>query len=158
MAGEDGLVKITFMGKTFDVGDMDLSDAERGVANFICEEIDKEFERSAKDMGSLPPDESSAIAAGYIRGALQAASLLATQSQLPYLAFLNLAGCLGAAPRVLSAGEDSLHEMLHRLQEDFPDGDLGDVVIGSDLLEDEDEVSGVTMFDNDDSDKKFGAN
>lgn len=65
------------------------------------------------------------IMMGFAQGCIAAGAEVAAQSGIPYLHYLSVCACIGSKARsVMGEGEESLHQLFHKLMSTFPGGDL----------------------------------
>lgn len=98
----------------------------------LVADFQKSYQDAATDAGgTLSPDQQQAIVTGWVMGVIAAAGEVATASDIPWLTVLSMAGCAAANGRALNNSEDQLHQMLHGLTDQFPDGRIEGLVVGA---------------------------
>lgn len=103
----------------------DLDDAsERVMAE--CKKTILRTIRNSKKTGGEPIDQEERlfILATFLHGYIRAIAELATMLDMPLLPLLTDVVCGVSVTRNLEGIEESIHQLLHRLDHSIPDGDL----------------------------------
>lgn len=104
---------------------IDLDDASKRIMDECKKTILQTIRNSKKESGApIDQDERLFILASFLHGYVRAIAELANLLDMPLLPLLTDVVCGVSMSRNLEGMEETIHQLLHRLDHSIPDGDL----------------------------------